>query len=246
MLGAVSQVIMRGDMQAVLTTRQIALFDGLDSTAIRTLLARLSVKHYLPGQTIFKVGEPASSFFILQRGLVKVSYINLNGEEKIINIYEPGEIFGELFLGKYPYRIGQAVALDSVTVYRMHQDELFHLIEHFPQVSINFIRHLVDGYRETLARLHALLRFDARTRLLGTLLSLARRHCCSDGEWFMLNPAITQEDLANMAGLNRSTVSSLINELRRDGIMGGTGRHLKVNRRTVELHLCESGFEILQ
>ena len=72
--------------------------------------------------------------------------------------------------------------------------------------------------RETFARMHALLQTDARSRLLVTLLSLARRHDSRHEGQFILNPAITQEDLANMSGLNRSTVSSLINQFRREGM----------------------------
>ena len=94
--------------------------------------------------------------------------------------------------------------------------------------------------------MHALMRADARYRLLGTLLSVARRFCCTDGDWFELPSSLTQEDIANMAGLNRSTVSSLINELRREGILGGTGRSLTVNRIAVEDLLEEAGLEVLE
>jgi len=49
-----------------------------------------------------------------------------------------------------------------------------------------------------------------------------------------------------MTGLNRSTVSVLINDLRRQGILGGTGRLLSVNRAAVEELLEQSGSEILE
>jgi CRP-like cAMP-binding protein len=94
--------------------------------------------------------------------------------------------------------------------------------------------------------MHALMSMDARHRLLGVLLGLARRYCCEDSPWFTLHESLTQEDIANMAGLNRSTVSLLINELRREGILGGTGRSLTVNRIAVEERLKEAGTEILE
>jgi CRP-like cAMP-binding protein len=57
---------------------------------------------------------------------------------------------------------------------------------------------------------------------------------------------LTQEDIANLTGLNRSTVSLLINELRRQGILGGTRRALSINKRAIEAILEESGSEILE
>ncbi|MBN8590682.1 MAG: Crp/Fnr family transcriptional regulator [Anaerolineae bacterium] len=87
---------------------------------------------------------------------------------------------------------------------------------------------------------------DARHRLLGTLLILARRYCCDGGEWFALPESLTQEDLAKMTGLNRSTVSVLINELRRENVLGGVGRKLMVNKVVVESIMKAKGSEILE
>ena len=94
--------------------------------------------------------------------------------------------------------------------------------------------------------MHALQRTDAKARLLGTLLYLSRTMCCQSGRYFKLNPAITQQDIADMTGLNRSTVSSLINRLREDGILGGSGRSLTVDVDAIEDALWDEGFELLE
>jgi len=54
---------------------------------------------------------------------------------------------------------------------------------------------------------------------------------------------LTQEDIANMSGLNRTTVSASINDLRRRGVLGGGGRSLLVNRNAVYKILDEAGIE---
>lgn len=226
--------------------RGINLFSELTGDQIDEALKLAPPKSYRKGEYIFLAGEDADALYILQLGTVKVSYIALNGEEKVLNIFRPGDIFGELFLGKYRHRIGEAQALDDVIVLRVCEDTFLPLIQRFPQIALNFIRHLADSQRETLARTHALMRADAKYRLSGILLSMARRYCCTEPDWFELPASLTQEDIANMAGLNRSTVSSLINELRRDGILGGTGRSLRVNRTAIETLLEEAGLEVLE
>jgi CRP-like cAMP-binding protein len=227
----------------ILRLGETCLFDGITAGDI---LKYIKISHYQRGEFLFYAGDRADTIFVLLDGIVKVSYVNPGGDEKIISIFQPGDIFGELFLGKYRSRIGIAQALENVTAAKIGESHLYALIREFPDVGLNFIRHLADEQRETLARLHALMHVDARHRLLGTLLHLARRYCCSDGEWFNLPPRLTQEDIASIACLNRSTASLLINELRRQGILGGKRRTLTVNRQAVEALLREAGLEILE
>jgi len=226
--------------------RGINLFEGLTSEQIEEVLELAPPRSYRKGEYIFFTGDAADALYILELGTVKVSYVTLNGDEKVLNIFQPGDIFGELFLGKYRRRVGEAQALDDVIVCKMSEDTFLSLIQHVPQIALNFIRHLADSQRETLARTHALMRAEAKYRLSGVLLSMARRYCCTDPDWFELPASLTQEDIANMSGLNRSTVSSLINKLRREGVLGGTGRSLKVNRAAIETLLEEAGLEILE
>ena len=179
-------------------------------------------------------------------GLVRVGYIAPDGDYRILDICEEGDIFGEMFLGDYRFRIGQAQAMSEVCVYSLGEDELYALLHRYPQVTVSFVQHLSDSKRRAFARLHALQRSEAKPRLMGTLLSLARTMCCTSGTEFVLNQAITQQDIADMTGLNRSTVSSLINRLREDGILGGSGRFLTIDVPRMEAMLQEEGFELVE
>jgi len=131
-------------------------------------------------------------------------------------------------------------------VCRLLEDNFLPLIQQFPRIALNFIRHQANEHRLTMARMQALMGMNARERLLGMFLNLARRYCCEEEAWFTLHETLTQEDLANMTGLNRTTVSSLINEFRRDGILGGSGRVITVNRQAVLKTLEQTGAELLE
>lgn len=233
-------------MDELWNMRGLNLLTGLSEDAVEEVLRLAPPRSYRKGEYIFFAGDAADALYILELGTVKVSYVTLNGDEKVLNIFRPGDIFGELFLGKYRQRVGEAQALDDVIVCKMSEETFLALTQRVPQIALNFIRHLADSQRETLARTHALMRADAKYRLSGILLNMARRYCCTDPEWFELPASLTQEDIANMAGLNRSTVSSLINDLRRDGVLGGTGRSLSVNRAAIEALLEEAGLEVLE
>lgn len=234
------------NMQNTLSLLNTVLFEGLSQDDIQVALSVFRVSHHQQGDYVFSSGEDASCIYLLQEGMVKVSYITPDGAEDVLAMFESGDIFGELFLGKYRYRIGFAQAIENSTVLRLSEAHLYDLISDYPQIGINFIKHLADAKREAMARMHALLRTDAKSRLLGVLLSLSRQKCCVYDSEFILNENITQEDLANMTGLNRSTVSSLVNQLRRDGVLGGTRRKLTVDLDAVKALLDQNGFELLQ
>jgi CRP-like cAMP-binding protein len=233
-------------MESTLSSKQHTLFDGLSTNDIEKILPQLRSRKFRPPQIIFYIRQEADCLFLLQNGLVQIGYIAPNGDYKILDICEEGDIFGDMFLGDYRFRIGQAQALTNVSVYLLHEEELYRLMRQYPQISINFIRHLSDSKRRLFARFHALQHADAKARLLGTLLSLARNMCCRDGNYFVLNQAISQQTMADMTGLNRSTVSSLINRLRQDEILGGSGRYLLVDMPRLEQFLQHEGVELLE
>lgn len=233
-------------MEEIWNLRNARLFQGLTPSQMDEVLNIIPVMSFRKNEYIFMAGDDADALYVVQVGTVKVAYVDMNGEEKILNIFQTGDIFGHLFLGKYRKRIGNALALSDVILCRLIEIDFISLVQRFPMIALNFIRHQADEHRETVARMHALMNMDARHRLLGTLLSLARRYCCDEPEWFTLPDSLTQEDIANMTGLNRSTVSLLINELRREAVLGGTGRALSVNRKAVEQILELKGSELLE
>lgn len=221
-------------------------FHGLTPEDIRLAAQWLVMQEMPRGCILFHVGDVADSVYLLFSGIVTKAYINPGGDEKIISVNVDGDIFGELFLGSYPLRVGTARVVADASIGRITRPNLNRLIERFPAIAHNLIAHLADEQRHTLARLHALMHLDARHRLLGTLLSLARRSCCPDEGWLDLPSGLTQEDIANIACLNRSTVNVQINTLREQGILGGKGRQLTLNRPAVEQLLLASGMEILE
>lgn len=222
------------------------LWDGLSAAQLAEAQNLLSLNNYARGEYLFHAGDSAAHIYQLLDGIVKVSYFNPGGDEKIINIFQTGDIFGHLFLGQYRHRIGTAQALTDVRVARVSESNLKALLERFPSIALNLISYMADEQRHTLARLHALMHVEARYRLLGTLLHLARRYCCTQGDWSQLPAAITQEDIAKLACLNRSTVNIHINTLRAEGVLGGKGRSVTVNRPAVEAVLRAVGLEILE
>ncbi|RME04455.1 MAG: Crp/Fnr family transcriptional regulator, partial [Bacteroidetes bacterium] len=106
-------------------------------------------------------------------------------------------------------------------------------------LCMNIFRYMADHHADDMRRLESFIHTDAGHRLLLTLLNLGDRLGYGDAESFQLSPGFTHEELANMVGAARTTISELIGQFRREGILGGHGRCLIVNRRAAEQRLLE-------
>ncbi len=224
--------------------RELRLFKGLTDLELRELAPLLETRHYHRGQFVFHMGEKADRLYFLNRGTVKISLLSAEGEERILDIFKPGDTFGELFFGKSRRRVATAQAISDATVRTMTEETFKGLMRTRPDLCLNFVRHLVDQQRRTLGRLEALMHVPSGPRLLAILLDLGER-CAplADGR-YTLPGKLTQEIPARMAGLNRSTASKIINEYRRNGILGGQRGMLVIHRSRARAALKKAGLTL--
>lgn len=233
-------------MKDVWNWRRVRLFANLSQGKIDEIVHSMPEKRFHKGDYIYRAGDPADELFILRSGTIKLFYINSAGREQILDIVQAGDAFGDLFLGSTGIRLLSAQALDSITVHRLHSDVIVRLIRHSPDLADHFLHYLAYAERQRVSRIQVLLQPAPQDRLLGVLFSLVggKARCADNQVWMMLPESITQESIANMAALNRSTVSMLINRLRREGMLGGRGRTLSINTARALQTLQALGLEV--
>lgn len=202
------------------------LIEGL-STAEQTEVARRCTERtYRRGQVIFSVGDPPDALYLLRQGWVKLCLVSPEGQESIVQMFRPGDVFGEILLA-VPERAFEAVALDEVRVAVLSRSQLLGLLQSVPLFGMNFIRLLSARLAEVRRDLAAFGHAAASRRLARTLLRLADR----EGEGTLggvtrLPRPVTHETLANLIGTSRETVSAQMRRLARAGLLTYSGRHL--------------------
>lgn len=228
--------------EGIWNLRKLHLFAGLGAHEIRALSSVLREATYRRGQYLFHMGDKADRLYFLQKGVVKISILSPNGNERILEMFRPGDTFGELFLMTSTRRMYTAQAMTSVRVYTATGEAFRALMQARPDLSHSFIRHLVQQQRRAILRVEAVLALDAGPRLLATLLDIGERLSGPSSPAAAWRLVLSQEELARMIGLHRSTASTWINTYRRKGILGGRGKLIVIHRARAKVALARAGF----
>jgi CRP/FNR family cyclic AMP-dependent transcriptional regulator len=211
----------------------------------RALAPYLHTQHYRRGAFLFQAGEVADQLFWICQGIVKLSAPTLEGGERLLNIFWPGDFFGMLWLSRDQRRVSSAQALSPVTV-QTTNGGLTQFLRLCPDLHTDLLQNMFDQQHRSTLRVEALLSADIGARLLAILLDLGERYGQPIVDGYRLAADLTQEHIAHLVGLDRSTTSLLINRYRRDGVLGGRGRLLEIYQAPVRALLEQAGLAMLE
>ena len=214
------------------------LWEGL-SPDERDQVARYCPDRSFPkGSVIFTPGDAPEALYVLRSGLVKLSHVSEDGQESILRVFGPGDVFGELLLAVRA-RPFLALALTACVVTVVPGKTFLQLLSTIPRIGFNFIgvlsRHLVEMALDRGQASHK-WSFD---RLVLTLLNLSKAHGKeAEGKTGIALP-LTHQILADMIGSSRETVSRHLARLQREGIVTQRGRTLLIHEARLKALLLE-------
>ncbi len=178
---------------------------------------------------LFYEGGECDSLFLLKRGLVKIVSLSAKGTETILHILRRGDVFGELLPadGKRPF---SAIAITDVKVGVLSRGDLRGLLASSPRFAANYTemlaRRLMKMEREFSGFVHAF----AYHRLAKELLHLADDLGTDTPSGTEITLRLTHEDLGNLIGTTRETVTILLHKFEEIGLIARKGRGLVVDR----------------
>lgn len=219
----------------------IRLFERLALRELREVARLLDLRSYQPRTVIFRMGDQADRLYFLDRGIVKLSAVSPEGVERVLDVMAAGNVFGEPFLSQNDRRTVAAESLSATAVWTMTTTTFMGLLETFPALCLNFVRHVTDLQRRAVGRLIVQMEADRGVRLLAVLLDLAERCGRRTGDDYVLPGELTQGELAQMVGVNRCTVSLLLNRYRRGGVLGGQGSVVVIHSTPAKALLRKAG-----
>ncbi len=205
--------------------RSLPLFAALDQEQIKQVAARIHRREFASGVTLFHQDMPGTMMYMVESGSVRVASIGRTGQELTLNVFGPGEIFGELSILDSEPRSATAITITPTVVWLLAQDDLAKFMNEYPSVNQAIVQLLVDRVRDTALRLEAMTFQDVLGRLAFELLSLADRSGQPGERGIEITIPLTQVDLSTMVGATRESVNKAVSILRTQELIDFDGNH---------------------
>lgn len=210
------------------------LFHSLPLDAIEDLTRRVSVKRVSAQTTVVTQDEPGDSMFIIMSGRVKVVIFGENGREVTLSILRPGDGFGEMSLFDGEVRSANCIAVEPTALLVLSRDDLLLHIANHPRTSLNLLGEMARRLRRADDAIAQLALCDVNERLIRRLIALAEEEGTESPDGILVRRRPTQQELANMIGSCRETISRAFNQLAREGMIIPRGRSLVVTPALLE------------
>ena len=207
----------------------VELFHGISETEAQRIARLCAERKYPKDATIFSKGDPANALFIVKSGMVRILSLSDKGAETIVHILKEGEIFGELLLSE-ELRAFTAVAGTDALVTVLSKGSLEELLAALPAISKNFIRLLSKRLAKVEKEFGDFGHTWSYDRLAKILLKLCEEHGRETPKGILISLRLTHEDLANLIGTTRETVTTQMIRFRRMGFVRSQDRFLVVNK----------------
>lgn len=192
------------------------LFDSVRLRDTTNILAAARLKSWGPREVILRAGEHASHLFLLKTGQVKYVKSTLNGEEVMLGLLAPGDVFGlGSLLAKPTKYLATAEAVVASEVLAWEHNRIRKLARQYPQLAENALRIVLNYLRSYVERHIGLSTMNAEQRLATLLLDLSQRSTNLDSNGIEINA--TNEQLSALSDMTAFTASRVLSKWRREG-----------------------------
>ena len=208
--------------------RRVPLFDALGNSEIEALAELAFARTFTKGQLIILVAETGDSLFIIRKGQVKVSLLHEDGREFILSLLGEGEFFGELALLDDRPRSANVVATEETELIILKRADFQELVNRVPGIAVTMLEELAGRLRRTDEQVGGLALRNVYSRVAKTILRLASDNGVETEEGVLIEHRPTHQQLANMSGTTRETVTRALKQLEDEGYIQSRGREILI------------------
>src|SRR5579862_716537 len=213
-------------------TRSERLFCDLPSAALQTFESIKYATAYPKGAVLFVEGQAPRGIFVLCKGRVKMSICATDGKTLIVKIAEPGEVLGiSATVSGKPYEL-TAETIDPCQVNFVKREDFLHFLKEHSEACFKVAEQLSEKYNTACHEVRSLgLSHSAGEKLAKLLLEWSSKN----GEAIKQEPrvklALTHEEIAQMIGTSRETVTRLFADFKKRQIVQSKGSTLVIRNK---------------
>ncbi len=192
------------------------------------LVAVSQAKRFARGEFVFRSGAPGKHVYFLRQGRVKIYQPTQDGRDVILWFCFPGEIFGLAEVAQGGGRVVNAQACEASDVLCIAEGQFTAYLQGHPAAALIIMQVLAGRLRALGDVLVNLVNDDVQTRIMKLILRLGTRYGVRVGQDIHLNIHLTHQEIADMVGTTRQTVTSVLSQLQRQGLMRLESRRIHI------------------
>jgi len=195
------------------------LFAGLPRAELHRLVGLLRPRQYARGEVIFLEGDVGTALCLIAEGRVRIQLTGADGREVGINVYGPGEIFGEMALLDGEPRSADAIAQDASRVFWLQRDDVSAFLASHSDAAMMMLAGLSRRLRHTTRLVHDAAFRDVPARVARVLLGLMESHGRATAGGMCIDMRLTQSELATLAGTTRESINRTLRDFEQRGLL---------------------------
>lgn len=217
------------------------IFCDLPANALHSFEAIKYATAYPKGAVLFVEGQAPRGIFVLCKGRVKLSICSTDGKTLILKIAEPGEVLGlSATVSGKTYEL-TAETIDPCQVNFVKRDDFLRFLKEHSDACFRVAEQLSDKYNTACREIRSLgLSHSAAEKLAKLLLEWSSRSGESNKQEPRLRLSLTHEEIAQMIGTSRETVTRLFAELKKRQIVHAHGATLVIRNKVALRALASS------
>jgi CRP/FNR family transcriptional regulator, cyclic AMP receptor protein len=220
--------------------RKERLFCDLPPAAVQRLTTITAPSTYPKGATLFVEGQEPRGVFILCSGKVKLSTSSADGKTLILRISDAGEVLGLAgTVCSRPYH-ATATVLEPAQANFVSKSDFLNFLGEFGEAALRVSQQMGENYHLALSEMKTIgLSHSATEKLARFVLDWCAEHDSGNGQ-VRANLTLTHEEIAQIIGASRETVTRLLSEFRRKQLLQIKGHTLIIRDKPALQHLATS------
>tara|TARA_B100001778_G_scaffold169196_1_gene139074 strand:+ start:183 stop:863 length:681 start_codon:yes stop_codon:yes gene_type:complete len=190
--------------------RNVPIFSDLKDNDLNIIADKMVSRSYDKGKMILLEESQGETFFIIKSGAVKVTRQSDDGREVILAILGESDFFGEMSLLDGEGRSANIVSNEHSEVLTLSRSDFLDCLETYPKIAIALLEELAIRLRKSDQHIESLSLSDSEHRIAITLIRFAQELGTIRKGVVTIKNLPFQQDIANMAGTSRETVSRTI------------------------------------
>ena len=212
----------------------VDLFSELTEEQLGLLANLVVVQDFNRDETVVLEGDCSmKALYLIASGTVQVYMTGIDGRETILSFLERGDFFGEMSLIDGEPRSASVRTVTDAQLMIIHREPFLTLIRQTPEIAMSLLSEMSKRLRKANKQIGSLSTMSVSGRVAGTLLNLMeergmRIHTDNGQMVTVIHNRPTQQQLADMSGTTRETVSRICSMLVKANAIAMTGKDIVI------------------